>query len=609
MLQKLTISNYALIDNLEITFGSGLNILTGETGAGKSIILGALSLILGQRAESRYFFNQQKKCVIEGSFKIDGFHLKQFFLDNDLDYEAETVLRREISADGKSRAFVNDTPVNLPSLKALGEKLIDIHSQHATQEINDPEFQLLVVDSVAKHHDLLSDYRSRFRAYKKETSRLQRLIEESNKAKADLDYSQFQYDELEKAGLADGEQEKLEQDLYALNNAGEIKRSLSAAYYLMEDGESSAIIQLKEAGHHLSALEKFNPLIEELNQRLNSAAIELKDIAAEIETIEQQTHTDERKAEEVNARLSLLYNLQKKHRVNDTAALLQLQDELSAKIQQAVFGDEAIEKLQKQLSNDEKELNELAVQLSANRKKAIPQIEKQVLQTLSEMGMENAALQIEQEVQKSGGPEVRKTDTLSLPTMTGRNSPKIEQEVRKSGSREVGKSEASRLLTSTGRNSPSGGLGDNGLDHICFLFTANKGHQLAEMSKVASGGELSRLVLAIKSLIAQNTALPTIIFDEIDTGVSGEVANKVGVIMERLSGNLQVITITHLPQIASKGNNHYFVYKDDEGVTTYTRIKQLDQQQRVQEIAKMLSGDRPGESALQNARELLGNLR
>ena len=556
MLQKLTISNYALIDNLEISFGRGLNILTGETGAGKSIILGALSLILGQRAESRYFFNQQKKCVIEGSFKIDSFHLKQFFLDNDLDYEAETVLRREISADGKSRAFVNDTPVNLPSLKSLGEKLIDIHSQHATREINDPEFQLLVVDSVAKHHDLLNDYRSGFRAFKKETLRLQRLIEESNKAKADLDYYQFQYDELEKANLSEGEQEKLEQELYALNNAGEIKRSLSAVYYLMEEGESSAIIQLREAGHHLSSLEKFNPLIEELNQRLNSAIIELKDIAAETETIEQQTHTDERKAEEVNARLSLLYNLQKKHRVNDTAALLQLQDELSGKIQQAVFGDEAVEKLQKQLANDQKELTKLAEQLSANRKKAIPQIEKQVLQTLSEMGMENAAMMIE-------------------------------------------------LLIPAGRNSPSGGLGDNGLDLIRFLFTANKGHRLAEMSKVASGGELSRLMLAIKSLIAQNTALPTIIFDEIDTGVSGEVANKVGVVMEQLSNNLQVITITHLPQIASKGDNHYFVFKDDEGAITYTRIKQLDQQQRVLEIAKMLSGDRPGESALQNARELL----
>ncbi|MCR8558416.1 DNA repair protein RecN [Mucilaginibacter sp. BJC16-A38] len=557
MLQKLSISNYALIDNLEISFDSGLNILTGETGAGKSIILGALSLILGQRAESRYFFNQQKKCVIEGTFKIGAFHLKQFFEDNDLDYEAETVLRREISADGKSRAFVNDTPVNLNSLKALGERLIDIHSQHATLEINDPEFQLLVVDAVAKHDDLLNEYRTKFRAYKKSTSKLQQLIEESDKAKADLDYYQFQFDELEKAELSADEQELLEQELYSLNNAGEIKRNLLGAFYLMEEGETSAIIQLREAGHQLLALEKFNPQIAELHQRLNSAVIELKDIAAEIETIEQRTHTNEARAEEVNARLSIIYILQKKHRVNTNAELLQLQDELSNKIQQAVFGDEAIEKLKTQLEADKKELENLAGQLSANRKKALPAIEKQVLETLAEMGMNNSNLKIE-------------------------------------------------LSTTAGHNSPLGGLGANGLDIVKFLFTANKGHALSEMSKVASGGELSRLMLSIKSLIAQNTALPTIIFDEIDTGVSGEVANQVGQIMEKLAANLQVITITHLPQIASKGQSHYFVYKDDDAATTYTRIKQLNKDERVLEIAKMLSGDKPGESALQNARELLG---
>ena len=549
MLQKLSISNYALIDNLEISFDSGLNILTGETGAGKSIILGALSLILGQRAESRYFFNQQKKCVIEGSFKIGEFHLKAFFEDNDLDYEADTVLRREISADGKSRAFVNDTPVNLTSLKLLGEKLIDIHSQHATLEINDPEFQLLVVDSVAGHHELLSDYQTKYRSYKKSTAKLAQLIDESDKAKADLDYYQFQFDELEKANLDADEQEKLEQELAVLNNAEEIKRNLLSANYLMQDSEVAVLGQLREAGQQLGGIEKFNPQIEELHVRLNSTLIELKDIAAEIENIEQRTHTDEARAVEINTRLTLIYTLQKKHRVNSTTELLDLQEELSGKIQQAVFGDEAIEKLQQQLSLDKKELEQLAAQLTANRTKAIPQIETQVLQTLAEMGMGNSALRIE--------------------------------------------------LTNLS------GLGVNGIDQIKFLFSANKGHALAEMSKVASGGELSRLMLSIKSLVAKNTALPTIIFDEIDTGVSGEVANKVGQIMEQLSQNLQVITITHLPQIAGKGQSHYFVYKDDEGATTYTRIKQLDKQERVIEIAKMLSGDNPGESALQNARELL----
>jgi DNA repair protein RecN (Recombination protein N) len=552
MLQKLSISNYALIDNLEISFDSGLNILTGETGAGKSIILGALSLILGQRAESKYFFNQQKKCVIEGSFKIDGFHLKSFFEENDLDYEAETVLRREITADGKSRAFINDTPVVLTSLKLLGEKLIDIHSQHATLEINDPEFQLLVVDSVAKHDDLLNAYRAKFRSYKKATTKLAQLIEESDKAKADLDYYQFQFDELEKASLDADEQEKLEQELYALNNAEEIKRNLVSANYLMSEGDAAALVQLREAAQQLAAIEKFNPQVEELQLRLNSTLIELKDIAAEIGIIEQHTHTNEARALDVNTRLSVVYNLQKKHRVNSNAELLELQSNLSGKIQQAIFGDEAIEKLQQQISADKKELEQLAAQLSANRAKTIPAIETQVLQSLAEMGMNNAGLKIE----RAGVTDLTK----------------------------------------------------NGNDQVRFMFSANKGHALAEMSKVASGGELSRLMLSIKSLVAKNTALPTIIFDEIDTGVSGEVANKVGQIMEQLANNLQVITITHLPQIASKGQSHYFVYKDDEGATTNTRIKQLSKQERVVEIAKMLSGDKPGESALQNARELLGSL-
>jgi DNA repair protein RecN (Recombination protein N) len=549
MLQKLTIQNYALIDNLEINFDKGLNILTGETGAGKSIILGALSLILGQRAESRYFFNQQKKCVIEGSFRIANFHLNTFFEDNDLDYEGETVLRREISADGKSRAFVNDTPVNLTTLKQLGEKLIDIHSQHATYEINDPEFQLLVVDGVAGQDELLSGYQTKYRAYKKSLAALQQLIEQNDKAKADLDYYQFQFDELEKAGIAADEQELLEKELATLNNAEEIKRNLLGAHYLMHEGETSAIIQLREAGQQLSTIEQYSPDVEDLHERLKSTLIELKDIAAELENIEQRTFTNEARAEEVNTRLSLLYNLQKKHRVNSNVELLEIQNDLSDKIQQAVFGDEAVEKLQKQIASDKQELEDIAAELSANRTKAIPVIQEKVLANLSEMGMPNSVLQIEQTA--------------------------LQEPAR------------------------------NGADAIRFMFSANKGHALADMSKVASGGELSRLMLSIKSIIAEYTALPTIIFDEIDTGVSGEVANKVGQVMERLSQNLQVITITHLPQIAGKGKSHYFVYKDDTGSTTYTRMKKLDDKERVLEIAKMLSGDNPGESALQNARELL----
>ncbi|OCX50711.1 DNA repair protein RecN [Mucilaginibacter sp. PPCGB 2223] len=549
MLKKLSISNYALIDNLEIGFADGLNILTGETGAGKSIILGALSLILGQRAESRYFFNQQKKCVIEGTFLIGEFHIKAFFEENDLDYENETVLRREISADGKSRAFVNDTPVNLNVLKQLGEMLIDIHSQHATLEINDAGFQLLVVDSVAKHNDLLLQYRIGHKVYKQLQSKLQLLIGQSDKAKAELDYQQFQFDELEKANLTADEQPALELELATLNNAEEIKRNLLGAYHLMNEGEISALLQLKEAGHHLSSLEKFNPAIGELHQRLNSSIIELKDIAAEIDDLEQRTNIDEERAAEINNRLNLIYTLQKKHRVNTNDELLAIQDELSEKIQQALFGDEEIAAMQKQIGIEKDKLRQLAAELSKQRAAAIPSIEKQVQVSLAGMGMEHAILKIE--------------------------------------------------------NTIAGDFDQNGIDHIRFLFSANKGHTLAEMSKVASGGELSRLMLAIKSLIASYTALPTIIFDEIDTGVSGEVANKVGQVMEQLSQNLQVITITHLPQIASKGQSHYFVYKDNETATTYTRIKQLNENERILEIAKMLSGDNPGESALQNARELL----
>ncbi|QQL49239.1 DNA repair protein RecN [Mucilaginibacter ginkgonis] len=550
MLKQLSINNYALIDTLQIEFSAGLNILTGETGAGKSIILGALSLILGQRAESRYFFNQQKKCIIEGHFSIASLQLKGFFDDSDLDYEDETILRREISADGKSRAFINDSPVNLNQLKALGERLIDIHSQHATAEINDPAFQLMVVDAVAKHEKQMADYQSRYKTYRADISRLKQLQADSEKAKADLDYYQFQFDELEKANLDPDEQEPLEQELNTLNNAEEIKRNLLNASFLLEDGESNALAMLKEASQQLTSLEKFNTAIAELKERLGSVIIELKDISAEAGNLEQQTQTNEVRAEEVNTRLSMIYNLQKKHRVNTNAELLTLQNDLSGKIAQAIFGDEEIEKLQADIAAQKSALEELAKQLNKGRLNAIPEIETQVMQTLAEMGMASAQLKV------------------SIASVNE--------------------------LTATGT------------DQIRFTFTANKGHALSEMSKVASGGELSRLMLSIKSLIAKNTALPTIIFDEIDTGVSGQVADQVGRVMEQLTKNLQVITITHLPQIASKGDSHFFVYKDDDSETTKTRIRQLTNDERVTEIAKMLSGDKPGESALQNARELLG---
>ncbi len=553
MLKRLAIRNYALIDNLDISFSNELNIMTGETGAGKSIILGALSLILGQRAEGKYFFNQQKKCVIEGTFEVNGFQLEDFFTENDLDYDRETVLRREISSDGKTRAFINDTPVNLALLKKLGEKLIDVHSQHATLEINDEEFQLLVIDTVAGNDDLLSDYRKTYKSYRNAQSRLKELISHSEQNKADLDYFQFQFDELEKAGLNAGEQEELEEEQSELTHAEEIKRSLLISIGLLSENEPSVAVQIKEALISLANAEKFKPELSKISERLNSTLIEIKDLISEIEDFEQRSLINESRLEEVNERLDLLYSLQKKHRVSSDTELITVRDQFSIKINGILFADEDIEKLKTERDKLLLELTELANQISKRRTDSIPKVETQVMHTLSEIGMPNAVLQILNE---------------SL---------------------------------------PEGKFDINGNNQIRFLFSANKGQSPLPMNKVASGGELSRLMLAIKSLVAVHTSLPTIIFDEIDTGISGEVALRVGNIMEKLSKNMQVIAITHLPQIASKGNTHFCVYKDEESDITHTNIRELDKEERVMELAKMLSGNNPGESAIQNARELLLN--
>ncbi|MFD1630023.1 DNA repair protein RecN [Pseudopedobacter beijingensis] len=553
MLNRLYIKNYALIDSLDISFDSGLNILTGETGAGKSIILGALGLILGQRAESKYFFNQQKKCIIEGFFKIEGYQLDYFFAENDLDIEPETVLRREIASDGRSRAFINDTPVNLATLKQLGEQLIDIHSQHATLAIGNQNFQLLVADVVAENETLLKGYKSKFRDIRKKQAELKTLIENSDRLKADLDYFQFQFDELEQAQLLEDEQEKLENELNALTHAEEIKTNLIYALQLIAEQEGNAIAILKDASNKLQVLEQYQPEIEELNNRLKSTWIEIKDISSEIGHLEQSTTFNEERALEINDRLALIYNLQKKHRVQNNSELLTIQKELAQKLQNALFTDEDIEQLQQQISVEKTEILKLASEISERRRQAIPQIENHVVDVLAEIGMPNSQLKIEQHSKSDGS------------------------------------------------------FDSDGIDSIKFMFTANKGHQLNELNKVASGGELSRLMLSIKSLIAAKTSLPTIIFDEIDTGVSGEVAHKVGTIMEKLAKNMQVITITHLPQMASKGESHFYVYKEVDNDLTYSKIKKLTAEERVIEIAKMLSGDSLKDSAISNARELLKN--
>lgn len=549
MLQKLSIRNYALIDSLDIEFDKGLNIITGETGAGKSIILGALSLILGQRAESKYFFNQDRKCIIEGHFLLADEHLRLLFEENDLDFFNESILRREISIDGKSRSFINDTPVNLSLLKQIGEKLIDIHSQHATQEINNTDFQLLIVDSLSNHNAILSDYRAGFKKLKIETARLKKLVTDADEARSKQDYEQFLFNEIEQANLKEGEQEELESELEKLTHAETIKRALLTASGLLSEGEPSAMQLLKEAQIQLQAIEKFDPDINLLYERLRSSIIEIKDIAAETAAIEENTLHSAERLEIINQRLDLFYSLQQKHRVGNNSELLDVRLQLETNLNQLLSSDENIEKLQKEIEQVKNKLLNQANQLSSNRKKAIKAVEEQTAQTLKKVGMPNARLILSQTI--------------------------IHE------------------------------LNKDGLDEINLLFTANAGQAPAPVSKIASGGELSRLMLAIKALLAKHTSLPTIIFDEIDTGISGETALKVGEVISDLGNDMQVISITHLPQIAAKGKSHYFVYKNEEGGKTTTGIRKLKQEERISIIAEMLSGKNPGTSAIENAKELL----
>ncbi len=551
MLQKIFIRNYALINSLDIEFDEGLNIITGETGAGKSIILGALSLILGQRAESKYFFNQDKKCVIEGAFLMVDESLKPLFDTNDLDFFKENILRRELAIDGKSRAFINDTPVNLNVLKQIGEKLIAIHSQQATQEINDPDFQLLIVDVLANHTQLLSTYRNGFKQLKQHEISLKQLITTAQTARSKQDYEQFLLNELVLAELKIGEQEELEQELANLTYAQTIKKSLLNATDLLSENQTSALLLLKEASQQLQTVEKFNPQINALFSRLQSSIIEIKDIANETALIEAKTvHSADRLTLTQN-RLDVLYSLQQKHRVNNNQQLLAIEQQLTSNLAELLSFDESIAKLEKTILALELVLNTQANQLSENRKKTIKTLVTETCNTLQQVGMPNAKL------------------VFNLQTLTKLNK--------------------------------------DGLNEIELLFTANAGQAPAPVNKVASGGELSRLMLAIKALLAKHTALPTLIFDEIDTGISGETALKVGEVIASLGQNMQVLAITHLPQIAAKGNSHYFVYKNEESNKTTTGIKKLLPQERINAIAEMLSGKNPGPSALQNAKELLEN--
>lgn len=551
MLNRLSIKNYALINEIDISFSKGLTIITGETGAGKSIILGALSLILGQRSESKYFFNQEKKCIIEGYFDIQNYNLIDFFKENDIDYDDQTILRREIHNEGKSRSFINDTPVTLNVLKALGERLIAIHSQHAVLEINKESFQILTLDSIAENTELLKNFQSNYKKLKEYSTTLEELESKAAKIKAEADYHQFLYDELETAQLDIEEQSILEEELNKLSHAEEIKRTLQAFNSLLSDQDQPALSLIKESLSKLEQVEHFLPQLNDFLERLRSSYLEIKDISDEVAIIESETSTNEERSLIIQDRLSLIFKLQQKHQVTTINELLEIKTELNNKIEAVFLNDEHIKEILKNKEKAEKQSYELAFKLTESRLKAIPKIETKIHEILKKAGMPQSVFKIE-----------------------------------------ISDLEDNQLK-STGK------------DRVQFNFSANVGQEPQPVNKVASGGELSRLMLAIKSIIAETSSLPTIIFDEIDTGISGEIAIKVGEIMENLGTNLQVIAITHLPQIAAKGSSHFKVYKDQNTTGTTTNIGLLNSEERIQEIAQMLGGAKPSDTAYMHAKELL----
>ncbi|UCG28384.1 MAG: DNA repair protein RecN, partial [Bacteroidales bacterium] len=535
MLKSLFIQNYALIRHLEINFRSGLSIISGETGAGKSILLGALSLIVGQRADTGVLMDKSKKCVVEVGFQLEENELKHFFTENDLDFEVNTIIRREISSSGKSRAFINDTPVNLPVLRELGLRLVDIHSQHQNLLLGDTLFQLKVVDDFARHSRILSDYKTKYEIYRRLDVKYKTLVDEAEKSKADLDYFQFQFDQLEKARLKEDEQQSLEEELETLTHAEEIKTNLNHASFILSDDENALLLKVKEVSSLLKKIIPFYPGAGELERRLESSHIELKDIASEIESLGIGIEHNPQRIEEISERLDLIYTLQQKHRVDNIPELIKIKDDLQVRLDEITTYDQQIESVYIELEGIRSDLNALAESLSGNRKKIIPELEKKVTRLVHQLGIPNGNFA-----------------------------------VHCSGTEE---------FTSFGR------------DKIEFLFSANKRSKLQDIASVASGGEVSRLMLSIKSLITRSAALPTVIFDEIDAGVSGDIADKVGNIMNQMADHMQVINITHLPQIACKGKYHYLVYKEDKEDSTYTFIKLLNRDERIVEIAKLLSGE------------------
>ncbi|NBA87956.1 DNA repair protein RecN [Emticicia sp. CRIBPO] len=549
MLTHLLIKNYALIKHLEINPDPGLSIITGETGAGKSIMLGALGLLMGNRADVKALFDEEEKCVIEGTFDLGGLDLKPFFEAEELDYEPVSLIRREISPAGKSRAFINDTPVNLETLKSLGSLLMDIHSQHDTMMLGSNAYQLQIIDFYLQNQQQLSGYKESYSKFKKAEKAYNQLLEESGLLKKEFDYNSFLYEELVSANLVADEQELLEEELTILEHAEEVKQKLKLTYDYLNNPDLSIISMLKDSSVALNPIVQYADSYRVLKERLQNSLIELQDVSEEIEKMEGKIEVNDEQVIFLKDRLNLLFRLHQKHAVRSNAELIGIREELKIKVENVLNLSEKLSGLEKQKAEAYEQTLDIARKISEGRKAVLPQLEKEIVSLLVDLGIPDAALKISHSIKEPGA---------------------------------------------------------EGIDEIKFEFSANKGVAPKSLKEVASGGEFSRLMLAIKYILAGKRVLPTLIFDEIDTGISGQVSIKVGKMMKDMAKNLQVLAITHLHQIAGRGDSHFYVYKDNSEVRTVSKMKKLNDNERILEIAKMIGGESPSDSAIQSAIEMLG---
>ncbi len=549
MLANLSIQNYALIDDVSVSFFDGFTTITGETGAGKSILLGGLSLVLGKRADLSSLKSKDQKCVIEAEFDISKYQLKSFFEENDLDYEETTILRREILPSGKSRAFVNDSPVTLDVMRSLGNQLVDVHSQHQTMRLTDNDFQMKVLDALANNAEYLSNYAKALDELKKVSKELQKLVDFQSEADKEQDYNTFLLKELEDAKLKEGMQEELEEEYEQLNNVEQIMEQLSAGHQLLNDEQLGVVGRLTDLKRAFQGLVDFGTDYKTLYDRIQSVLIETDDISSELERLKDGVEADPERLEVVNGQLQQLYDLQKKHHTDSVTDLIEIREELAKKVETVANIEDSIGQIREEVDMLTQKTDAWAKKISEGRKAVIPKLNERLQKNLASLGMPSATFKIEVNSSKS--------------------------------------------------------FKTNGKDDLVFLFSANKGSNYGELKKVASGGEMSRIMLTIKSILAEYESLPTMMFDEIDTGVSGEISNRMGEIMQQMSSTMQVFSITHLPQVASKGSYQFKVYKQESSEGTSTHIKQLSKDERIQELAEMLGGKSLSESALAHARELL----